>query len=205
MKILIFLAALLVASALQAAPYEGDWLRPYEGKWGPENFFCDVSSGDESFMSLQERSLSDGQDVLHCDFNRIQRTGSKFAIDMTCDFEGADHYKDRMVFEMLGPDRMSVWKKSLGKRPVQTLVRCPVPDGEQIPRMLNLWEKADAACRATADEEACEQSQFLHLWLSGTAGNAVCFGKEGEAEAQRRWHKCTPQSIRPDSRRPARE
>lgn len=200
----IALAGLLTASAaaaspVQAAPYEGDWIQPYNGKWGPETFYCDSSSSvSVASITLREDSLS-FREISYCQFTRIQRKGSKFTIDMACSAEGEDRYKDRMILEMLGPGRLSVWKKSLGKQPAQTLVRCPDERWERISRMMKLWETTEAACRATGEEEACEQTQFLHLWLSGTAGNAACFKKKGEAEALHRWHKCTEQSIRPDS------
>jgi hypothetical protein len=199
----IILAGLMAASAaaapaLAAAPYEGDWIQPYTGKWGPEAFYCDFrSSAGATRITLREDSMSFGE-IRYCQFTRIQRKGSTFTIDMACSAEGEDRHKDRMILEMLGPGRLSVWKKSLGKQPAQTLVRCP-ERGDNAARMMKLWETTEAACRATGEEEACEQMQFLHLWLSGLVGNAACFKKKGEPEALHRWHKCTERSIRPDS------
>jgi len=192
--ILIVFAGLLATSALEAAPYEGEWRSPSGGRWVPEHFLCLLPT-HESVMSLREDSLTLSENVYHCQFDRVRRNGAKFAINMTCSLEGEDARKDQMSLEMLGSDRMSVWRKSFGKRPARTLIRCPaLQEGEKIRGLIDLWDRTSEACRTTGEEDACEQRMLMHQHL---LGYDLCFGKEGEAEDRKRWHQCTSGSLRP--------
>jgi hypothetical protein len=196
-RIFLIFACLMAASSLQAAPYKGEWVELYQGKWGPEHFFCYLPA-HSSVISLEEKSLSPSESAYYCHFESVRQTGSKFTISMTCEGEVIKKHKDRMVLDLLGPNRMSVWRRSLGKRSARTFARCPTTlhEGERLRSLVDLWERTDAACRTMSDEEACEQRAFIHGWLNEST---LCFGKEGDPEDQKRWHECKPGSLRAKS------
>jgi hypothetical protein len=103
-------------------------------------------------------------------------------------------YKDQTTLEMLGSDRMSFRMKSYKKNPAVILDRCPaLSDQEKIKDLITLWDEAEAACTTRHEKQACEERELLH---DNLGSYNQCRGKLGEAEDRKRWHECTPQSLK---------
>ncbi len=172
---------------LQAAPYEGAWA-PYKELGGPGRRIC--------YSSLSDRTVTiTGKDLAgfeyRCRFTGIRKTGSKFVLDMSCQGDGGP-YKDQTTIEMLSSDRMSFRQKSYKKNPAVILDRCPVvSDQEKVRDLITFWDEAEAACTIRHEKEACWERDLLHHDLGSYN---QCRGKPGEAEDQKLWHECTPQS-----------
>jgi hypothetical protein len=182
-------AVLLAASGVQAAPYEGTWA-PYREPGGPGRRICYTSLSDRT-ITITSKDLAGFE--YRCRFTGIRKTGLKFVLDMSCQGDGGP-YKDQTTLEMLSSDRMSFRMKSYKKNPAVILDRCPaLSDQEKIRDLITLWDEAEAACTTRHEKQACEERELLH---DNLGSYNQCRGKLGEAEDRKRWHECTPQSLK---------
>lgn len=73
------------------------------------------------------------------------------------------------------------------------------PDAsESVPQLIELWQESNSVCRSVNRGDVRTAAACLSRSVYGVALNERdwCLGREGEANADMRWHECEADSMR---------
>lgn len=201
------IAGLAICALMGASLSHAEPLPFPDGRYVAEPEICRMSEeemtmmyGDRTGMvvrSIQGKNLNDGYEM-SCTIADVRVRGDDVQFRARCDSEGEDETVNGKYV------RLTPTSFKLGNR---VFARCPTPKPDwKFPEVtwpaesiVNLWDIVNTDCRGTDPSNprmhtGCEARDNYYSKM--LADRDWCYGREGEAGYQMRWHPCGPDSNR---------